>query len=180
MPSTLVVDNLQPRTGSTISIPSGNRLYAPGSVVQIQSTNLSSTFTTAATSWTDLTGMSVFITPTFVTSKILVNVCLCFIGDSSTQGYCRLLRNSTPIAIGDANGARVQFTLNNYVLQQNEVRTSSITFLDSPATTSLTTYKLQLQTQGTGNVYVNRSTTWAGDATSGTGISTITVMEVAQ
>jgi hypothetical protein len=150
-----------------------------GSILQIQQTVLSSTFTTAATTYTDLTGMSVSITPTSATSKILVTVSLCFIGDASTQGYCRLMRGSTPIAVGDAAGSRIQFTLNNYVLQQNEVRTSSIMFLDSPATTSATTYKLQLRNQGGGTVYVNRSVTWAADATSGAGISTITVMEIA-
>ena len=151
-----------------------------GSILQVQSTSLTSTFTTSSTSWTDLTGMSVSITPTSATSKILIDVCLCFIGDAATQGYCRIDRNGTAIGIGDANGSRVRFSLNNYINQENEVRTSSLSFLDSPANTSPLTYKLQLQSQGTGTVYVNRSTTWADGQTSGTGISTITVYEIAQ
>lgn len=178
--STLRVDNLNARTGTTIAVPTGTRLYSSGHVVQVQQAVLSSAFTTASTTWTDLTGMSVNITPTTITSKILVNVCLCFIGDGSTQGYCRIIRDSTSIGVGDANGSRVRFSLNNYVLQMNEVRTSSLLFLDSPSTTSTLTYKLQLQSQGTGTVYVNRSTTWVDSQQSGTGISTITVMEIAQ
>ena len=109
-----------------------------------------------------------------------MQVSLNFQGDSSTQGYCQIDRNGTAIAIGDANGSRVRFTINQYVNQQNEARTISMTYLDSPATTSALTYKLQLRNQGLGTIYVNRSTTWAADATSGTGISTITVMEIAQ
>ena len=158
----------------------GGRTYIPGHIIQVQSTALTSTFTTAATTYTDLTGMSVNITPTSTTSKVLVQVSLNFQGDSSTQGYCQIDRNGTAIAIGDAAGARVRFTLNQYVNQSNEARALSMTFLDSPATISVLTYKLQLRSQGLGTIYVNRSTTWAADATSGAGISTITVMEIAQ
>lgn len=165
---------------TTASRGINNASVPSGSVLQVQSTNLTSAFTTASTSWIDLTGMSISITPISATSKILVNVCLCFIGDSNTQGYCRIVRDSTAIGIGDANGGRVRFSLNNYILQQNEVRTSTLLFLDSPGTTSALTYKLQIQSQGTGTVYVNRSTTWADNQTSGTGISTLTVMEIAQ
>jgi hypothetical protein len=150
-----------------------------GSILQIQSTTLSSVFTTSSTSWADLTGMSVSITPTSATSKILVQISLNFQGDSSTQGYCRIDRNGTVIGVGDAYGSRYRFTINQYVNQQNEARTISMTFLDSPATTSALTYKLQLTNQGLGTVYVNRSTAWADNSTSGTGISTITVYEIA-
>jgi hypothetical protein len=151
-----------------------------GSILQIQSNTLSSVFTTSSTSWTDLTGMSVSITPTSATSKILVQISLNFQGDASTQGYCRIDRNGTVIGVGDANGSRYRFTINQYVNQENEARAISMSFLDSPATTSALTYKLQLTNQGLGTVYVNRSTTWADDASSGTGISTITVFEIAQ
>ena len=149
-----------------------------GSVIQTVSAVKTDTFTTSSTSWTDLTGLSVSITPTSSSNRILVNLSLCFQGDAATQGYAQLVRGSTAIAIGDANGSRVRFTLNQYVNQANEARTLSFMFLDSPATTSATTYKVQLQNQGTGTIYVNRATTWANDITSGTGISSITVMEI--
>lgn len=150
-----------------------------GSVIQTVSAVKTDTFSVVSTTWTDLTGLSVAITPTSSSNKILVNVSLCFQGDAATQGYAQLVRNSTAIAIGDANGSRVRFTLNQYVNQVNEARTLSFMFLDSPATTSSITYKIQLQNQNnSGTIFVNRSTTWANDATSGTGISTITAMEI--
>ena len=51
-------------------------------------------------------------------------------------------------------------------------------FLDSPATTSNFTYKIQTRTQGSGGIYINRSVTDANDTTSGRFASSITVMEV--
>lgn len=166
--SLLKVNDIQTALGSP------NR----GKILQVVQATKTDTFTTSSTSWTDLTGLSVSITPSSTTNKIIIQLSLCFIGDSNTQGYARLVRDSTPIAIGDANGSRVRFTLNNYILQTNEVRTSSIMFLDSPGTNSSITYKTQLQTQGTGTVYVNRSTTWSDNQTSGTGISSLILMEV--
>lgn len=147
--------------------------------VQVVQTVKTDTFTTSSATWTDLTGLSASITPSSSSSKVLINISLCFQGDAATQGYAQLVRGSTAIAIGDANGSRVRFTLNQYVNQVNEARTLSFMFLDSPATTSSTTYKIQLQNQAnSGTIYVNRSTTWANDATSGTGISSITLMEI--
>jgi hypothetical protein len=53
------------------------------------------------------------------------------------------------------------------------------TFLDSPATTSATTYKIQIRNEsGSGLVYINRSENDSDSAAGGRYISTITAMEV--
>jgi hypothetical protein len=151
-------------------------------VLQVVQTVKTDTFSTTSTTWTDITGFNATITPSSTTSKILVQLSLCFLGDANTQGFARLMRDSTPIAIGDAYGSRTRFTLNNYQLQINQVPTTGVMFVDSPATTSAVTYKVQLQNQNTGAnvVYVNRSPTWTDAATSGTGVSTLVLMEIAQ
>ena len=162
------------------SITRANIGYA-GAILQVVTTNKTDTFTTSSTSYADVTGLSVTITPSSSASNILVSLSMCFSGDNTTNAYVRLVRGSTAIAIGDANGSRVRFTMSNYQgsASSNFAPTSGVVFLDSPATTSATTYKVQMQNQGTGTVYVNRSSTYTDSSSSGTGISIITVMEVA-
>ena len=58
------------------------------------------------------------------------------------------------------------------------IHTSGVQFLDSPSSTSETTYKLQIRTEG-GTTYVNRSRSDADATYSGRTASSITVMEIA-
>jgi hypothetical protein len=171
--ATLRTDSILPSGG----LPAG---ASGGGIIQIVSTTKTDTFTTSNSSLTDVTGMSVSITPRSSSNKILVSLNLCFIGNNATNAYASLVRNSTIIAVGDAAGSRVRFTLSDYQgsASSNQSPTSSIVFLDSPSTTSATTYKVQVQTQGAGTVYVNRPQLYTDGAASGTGISVITVMEV--
>ena len=144
---------------------------------QVVSTNLPTTFTTTSTSYTDITGLSVSITPTLNTSKVFVIVN--FYGSLSGlifSGY-RLMRDSTAIDIGDAASARTRASA-AYVDQGSAtVGPISLNFLDSPATTSATTYKMQmLVSSGTG--YVNRTGEDADSAGRPRLAANITVMEV--
>ena len=147
---------------------------------QVVSTAKTDTFTTTSTTFTDVTGLSVSITPTLATSKIFVLVMLTGQGLSGTaalQG--RLMRDSTAIAIGDAAGSRARVSLGNLDASGSSQLSSPIMFLDSPATTSSTTYKVQILCNQTPNtVFVNRSSSDTDSAQLGRGISTITVMEV--
>jgi hypothetical protein len=146
-------------------------------IVQVVSTAKTDTFTTASTSYTDVTGLSVSITPTLNTSKIMV---FCMIQGSQDVGVAdngvQLVRDSTAIALGDASGSHLQVstTFNNYATSFMD--TKIIMFLDNPATTSATTYKIQIINQAAGTAYINR--TKLDSATSPRGISTITVMEI--
>lgn len=147
---------------------------------QVVSTAKTDTFTTTSTTFTDVTGLSVSITPTLATSKIFVLVMLTgqgLSGTASLQG--RLMRDSTAIAIGDAAGSRARVSLGNLDASGSSQLSSPIMFLDSPATTSSTTYKVQILCNQTPNtVFVNRSSSDTDSVQLGRGISTITVMEV--
>ena len=99
-------------------------------------------------------------------------------GDTNTQGYVGLFRDSTQIGLGDANSSRVRASTQAYPNQTNQGTNSSFCFLDSPSSTSQITYKLRTRNQGSGNVYVNRSQGWTDSAQSSTNASTITVMEI--
>lgn len=153
-----------------------------GSVLQVLQTVKSDTFSTSSTSATDITGLSVSITPTSSTSKILVMYDV----KTSMENFQMslfLVRNSTAIYIGDAAGSRIRASSAICAVPdptgfwRSAVSQTSV-FLDSPATTSATTYKVQCQVNaGTG--YVNRSGPDQDDVFRARTPSSITVMEIA-
>jgi hypothetical protein len=147
--------------------------------VQVISTAKTDTFTTTSSSFTDITGLSVTITPTSASNRILVMYSV-MSGSSSSQGTnIRLVRNSTNIAIGDAAGSRTQVTTNSFATGTNiVVDMQSMNFLDSPATTSATTYKLQIQSDNSSTQSVNRNVRDDNASYEPRGVSTITVMEI--
>jgi hypothetical protein len=152
-------------------------------VVQVQSTTKTDTFTMSGGTPTDVTGLSVTITPTNSANKIFVIYSLTMIGqNANSAAVFQLVRGSTDIAEGDANGSRPRLTgAIPYIGDSNADGSIGGNFLDSPATTSATTYKLQVASAGGGSVYVNRSQNYANTSNNydGTFVSTITVMEIA-
>ena len=166
------------------NISSGTLPFArlpTGSVLQVVSTTKTDTFTTATSgSFVDITGLSVSITPKFATSKILV-LYDTILGPQDT-GFFRIVRDSTAIKQGDAAGGRIRTTIGSITPGGNNDKTAAGagSYLDSPATTSATTYKIQAQNYFSGyTLYVNRSFNDSDATYSGRGASTITVMEIA-
>ncbi len=162
-------------------VPSVAKLPA-GSVLQVVSSAKTDTFSTTSTSYTDITGLSVSITPTSSSSKILVMYQLLTTADPANAGVMvRLVRNSTAIFVGDAASSRPQVTnggassLNNFCMLP-----LAGSFLDSPASSSATTYKLQLFNSGGTTSFVNRTQNDRDTSLyDGRGASSITVMEIA-
>jgi hypothetical protein len=152
---------------------------AGGKVAQVVSTTKTNSFSTSSTSFTDITGLSVTITPTLATSKILVFVSVQVVGDSGVaSAMWQLVRGSTAIAIGDAEGSRIRSTGVAYSSDTNTNFSGSINFLDSPSTTSATTYKCQVKIADVGTAYVNRSEGFGDNVGHSVNASTITVMEI--
>ena len=151
-----------------------------GAVLQVISTIKTDTFSTTSTSFADITGLSISITPTSATSKIYVvaSVCGGVNGGNNTQQF-RLVRDSTAIGVGDASGSRTRSTSGlNYQADSNRLDSFTFQHLDSPSTTSATTYKVQ-SIVSSGTVYINRTYGDADGATWPRTVSTITVMEIA-
>ena len=152
---------------------------ASAGVVQVKSTFKSDTFSSASTSFTDVTGLSIAITPTSASNKILVMMTANLATDGSSYAiYARLMRDSTAIAIADTAGSRIRSTAGAYP-NGGLAQTAAMNYLDSPATTSATTYKVQVMVNATGTGYVNRNNGDTDAATVNRTVSTITVMEVA-
>jgi len=156
-----------------------------GAILQVVSTTKTDTFSTASASMTDVTGLSVSITPVSTSSKILILLSLNLVGTNGvTNAAYQLMRGSTAICIGDAASSRPQVSgMVVYTPDSNGYATISGNFLDSPSTTSATTYKVQIVSGSgaSGTAYVNRTQndTNAANFYNSRGASTITVMEVA-
>jgi hypothetical protein len=151
-------------TGLKWAAPAGG-----GKVLQVVSATTSSTTTIATTTPTD-TGITATITPTLATSKILVIVSgHCNFRRSSTAQAVnyKLFRGATEIQGGAESVGRLEITGATYVeLSHN----CTIHHLDSPATTSATTYKLQANITSTAN---SGTSNWNGACP-----SNITLMEI--
>ena len=153
-----------------------------GKVLQVVSTELATTFSVAnSSSFSDVTGLSLSITPSSASSKILIiyNVAL-FSTNGTNLAFMRLLRDSTAISQGTASGSRTVATggtdvTNNYA----PFPAVSGNYLDSPATTSATTYKITIGSgSSSGTLYVNRSSTDDDQANRPRFASVITALEI--
>jgi hypothetical protein len=111
---------------------------------QVVSTTSATDTTSTSSSWVDMTNINLSITPTLSSSKVLVNFSFNLKAElgSTTDVVLvayRIVRDSTAIYYG-------------YFAEQGHTSVGayyylpvSFTYLDSPATTSSTTYKLQMQ-----------------------------------
>jgi hypothetical protein len=159
-------------------------LNSTGSVLQVVSTTKTDSFSAQSASLVDITGLSVTITPSASSSKILIMV-QCHIVGSDANLRLQLVRGSTEIYKGSASGSRGRGSMVG--LYDSSTGTGAygaganhIHFLDSPNTTSATTYKLQGSVlTGSATFYIGR-TQYDGDNLNATRVpSTITVMEIA-
>lgn len=114
-----------------------------GKVLQVVGMSETGWDQSATTTWID-NNVTATITPTSATSKILCLVNLCGTGkaNSATWGEFRLMRGATSILVFEdrAGSTGDAVTVN--------VATTSTSFLDAPATTSATTYKIQFRSGG--------------------------------
>jgi hypothetical protein len=158
-----------------------------GSVLQVVSTTTNSSFSTSATSFVNITGMSLSITPSSTTSKILVMGHMQVGGgDDARYSAYRLTRNSTNVIEGNkgGNNGTVAFLSSGGANGGNRPYTNEnmgFNYLDSPASTSALTYTIQVNPNVafSGRVfYLNRPEDLA-DALRIWTVSTLTLIEIA-
>ena len=167
--STLKVNSIVPSGG----LPSG----ASGGIIQIKQTVKTDSFSSSTQdSFFDITGLNVSITPQSSSNKILIIVNL-EISMPNELGCFRLLRGSTVINLSTAGTSINGFGHCDGESYSNSARSSedvTCCFLDSPSTTSSTTYKIQLRKNGNSACQLNRRR--LNDSVGWT--SSITAMEV--
>jgi hypothetical protein len=144
-----------------------------GSVLQVVSTTKTDTFSmTSTTTFTDVTGLSVSITPKSSSSKILITSHIHNSNSGLNHNMFNLVRDSTNIAQPSAD--TYSATIGVSFAANTDFSVGSISHLDSPSTTSSVTYKIQAKVSG-GTLWVNRR----GDLASVSAVSSITLMEIA-
>ena len=139
----------------------------------------------ANAAWHDISGMSVTITPSSASNKVLITTTMTLAGTAGEYGIqLMLLRNSTKINTNASNvGNRESVTL-GYVTDDSGVKISEgqptcHSFLDSPNTTSATTYKWQWRDNNHSQViYLNRGANDVDSTNSFRTQSQIIAMEV--
>ncbi|WP_396189616.1 hypothetical protein [Flavobacterium sp.] len=155
-----------------------------GAVLQVVQVVKTDTFSTSSTTRVDIAGLSATITPFSTNSKILVT--LNIQGSGQASGWygtqLTLMRNGTDIAIGDARGSRTRSTIDLSSTDNTGVyiNSTSMTFLDSPNSSSPVTYKLQLCSKQATAAWINRPAGSDQDNAYATTVpSSITLMEIA-
>ncbi len=152
-----------------------------GKIGQVVSTAKVDTFSTTSSSFTDITGLSVAITPSATNSKIYVMTNFQGRSDSGS-GYpaFRMLRDSTVINAGTTAGSRVGgfLVMNVFNADNNTGMSISTAFLDSPSSTSELTYKIQMKQSGGNTAGVGSGGNDIDGAAYVRSASVITVMEV--
>ena len=158
-----------------------NSVLAAGNVIQVVSATKTDTQSSTSQTFADVTGMSVSITPSSTSSKILAfGYCSIAYDNGLAKAAINLVRDTTNILIGDAAGSRQRLTGYVYLQENNYAPVPlQFNFLDSPSTTSATTYKIQFaRLDPQGIVYVNRPEFDSDSSIQGRVASTITVMEI--
>ena len=204
--STIFVDNLKGRgeTGNTITIPSGNKLVAPagglsapGTVVQCQNVYVTERSSQSiaqnqtASSATNITGMTLNVTPKFANSKMIIQARWC--GEFSSvasAGWNNLFviqRDNTPVSIGTRDGNRTvghMPAFMGYYAADNSSTLESCMWdtVDFPNTTSQVTYTAAIYSGWATSytLYNNRNVNDSTGASYEHGTSSIVVWEIAQ
>ena len=153
-----------------------------GTVIQVQQTVKSDQFTVSAnaSNFFDITGLSVDITMTSASNKVLVLFTTTWTGNNGQRGSFRVRRNSTDIGVGDTRGNRTRaFFGSIQTSSTNQCLPVAGQFLDTPGT-GTHTYKLQVGGEsGVGTLTINSNQSDGDSGDKFVGISTITVMEIA-
>lgn len=142
-------------TGNILTVVGGVPAWsAPaggGKVLQVVQGTHSTAVTIASTSFTD-TGLTATITPTSASSKILVLVTQKYFIYTSTapvSAAWRLMRGATVVNDYANGSASLKATPTSSELYLGAIW--NLSYLDSPATTSATTYKTQANVDNTGS-----------------------------
>ena len=156
-----------------------------GQVIQVVSTTKTDGFSSTSISFTDITGFSATITPSSTSNKIFVLIHFSVI--PYHDSCVKLLRGTTGIYLGDAasgsGGANTQTSTSIANASDGSDHTPvahALMYLDSPASTSATVYKLQAKIGDTssGAFYLNKPSNLGYGSIGYLCASSFTLMEI--
>jgi hypothetical protein len=155
-------------SGAVLTAEQQNNLRGAFRVLQLDSVNVTAkTYSTGSLTFTNITGLTLTITPQSTTSKILIFSSLNFGSDGANALYFSIARNGTIVGSGN-DASNVTIVPSNAVPQ-----TCSFMFLDSPASVAALTYTIQTKV-GAGSMFLNRR----GASDLYNGASSLTIAEI--
>lgn len=164
--------------GTTNFLRADGTFAAPasgGAIVKVVAAVKTDTATVTGT--TPATVFSASITPASASNRIAI-VAMLSVGQATSQAtFVDILRGSTAILQGDVAGSRRRITTSHYTNQNGQFQSVSVVADDLPATTSSTTYNIQISSNGTGSVFLNRSSTDTDSNLFARGASSILLIE---
>lgn len=187
--STLKTNTIQAATGSVVSIP--------GHILQVKQAIFRGNYTFNDSTYQDIIDLSVAITPSSTSSKILIECVLCASANANQRFGVRIVRDGSmilpPIDYNGQGGSSSSGASDGYALGNRTLAhvfgsgrgsnlpndPTAIKLLDSPSSTSSLTYKVQAFCEASSYLYINNVQTWDNDATKFGAVSTLTLMEIA-
>jgi hypothetical protein len=170
------------QTGAIQTVAGKPILNSTGNIIQVVQGILNTSFTCVSNGTaTAITGLTATITPTSSSSKILVLVSLSHSVTQAGTTYGGFVRRngSTNIQIPSAAGSRQLCNVPlTWAGDANQHNTFAWSVVDSPATTSSTSYGVYVINDNGGTLFVNRSGTDQDNTTGKRTISTITCFEI--
>jgi len=155
-----------------------------GAILQVVQTVKTDTFsrTSSGSDYGEITGLSVSITPSSASSKILIFASISCSVTASNRVGLRLAVNSSAITAytGDASGSRTRAASATWASATgNDLSHLTLNYLHSPGSTSAQSYSIQGSAEGTSTFYLNRAATNVDSINVYVGASSIIAMEVA-
>jgi hypothetical protein len=152
-----------------------------GKILQVVSTTKTDTFSTTSSTFADVTGLSLSITPASASNKIFLVASLVAGQNGLNAAYFQFAGGNAGTFVGDSAASRVLAATSFGILDSPGYFRNNMVmnFLDSPATTSAITYKVQTRVGSGGTVFVGRSGDDSDNANHGRYPSSITAIEVA-
>lgn len=163
--------------GDVLTAANMNNLRGAFRILQVSQAAKTDTFSMNSTTFADVTGLSVTITPYSNTSKFLLIANL-NIGANSTGAQLRFQGGNSGNYVGDTAGSRIRVGAEAYAGAAQFMDNVNMIYLDSPATASAITYKVQIRAWTAGDVYVNRSNADTDNANHARAASSLIVCEV--
>ena len=126
-----------------------------------------------------ISGLSVAITPSSASNKILVKVGIQFDTSNGYRSGGYIFRNGTKLGLGTGVGSRTALTFGLHSVP-NQHASADQEILDAPNSTSAITYTVGVGSEGSGNgsVSINRDLNDSNDATHGRMSSYISATEI--
>ena len=147
-----------------------------GKVLQVVQVYKQTSFTTASTTFVDVTGLTVDITPSSSDSKILV--CGYVTAGCTNWACAKMVRDSTDIVVSTAaTGLQDNITWSINSTYAYGVAGYSATLLDDPGTTNAVTYKVQAKVHSATLNFGQSNNNYNNDVT-GPSPQTIVCMEI--